>query len=64
MFVWLWSKINIIHTAFTAVPRCIRMDRGTENTLIEDIQASFRACHTDDMAKSSVLYGSSNHNQV
>ncbi|XP_067931711.1 uncharacterized protein [Watersipora subatra] len=45
------------------VLRCIRMDRGTENTLIEDIQATIRECHTDDMARNSVLYGSSTHNQ-
>lgn len=48
----------------TGVPRCVRMDRGTENTLIEDIQQSFRSQHTDDMAAHSVLYGSSTHNQV
>ena len=49
----------------TGVPRCIRMDRGTENRLIEDIQISFRADHTDSMAgEKSVLYGSSVHNQV
>ncbi|XP_046585128.1 uncharacterized protein LOC124292120 [Haliotis rubra] len=46
------------------VPRCIRMDRGTENVFIEDIQKAMRWSHTDDMAgENSVLYGSSHRNQ-
>ena len=49
----------------TAVPRRIRMDRGTENIMIEDVQVAFRTGHTDDMAgEKSVIYGSSTHNQV
>ena len=47
------------------VPRCVRMDCGTENTLIEDIQKAFRWEHTDDMAgENSVIKGSSHANQV
>ena len=47
------------------VPRCIRMDRGTENGTIEDIQASLRWDHADDIAGSrSMLYGCSHRNQV
>lgn len=41
------------------------MDRGTENTLIADIQIAFREEHTDDKAgEKSVLYGASTYNQV
>ncbi|XP_060573061.1 uncharacterized protein LOC132730984 isoform X2 [Ruditapes philippinarum] len=46
------------------VPRCLRMDCGTENTLTEDIQKAFRHNHTDSMAGSkSVIKGSSHSNQ-
>jgi hypothetical protein len=49
----------------TGAPRCVRMDRGTENILIEDIQKAIRWEHFDDMAGAeSVLYGSSHRNQV
>lgn len=47
------------------VPRCIRVDAGTENVLLEDIQKSFRWDHADDMAaEKSFLIGSSQSNQV
>ena len=47
------------------VPRCVRMDDGTENVLIEDIEKAFRWEHIDDMAADkSVLRGSSHSNQV
>ncbi|XP_053407737.1 uncharacterized protein LOC123556376 isoform X2 [Mercenaria mercenaria] len=46
------------------VPRCVRMDGGTENILVEDIQKAFRWEHTDDMAaEKSVIIGSSHSNQ-
>ena len=49
----------------SAVPRCVRMDRGTENVVIEDIQVAFRLDHTDSMAgEKSVIYGASTYNQV
>lgn len=45
-------------------PRCVRMDCGTENTLVEDMQKAFRWDHTDDMAgEKSVIKGSSHSNQ-
>jgi hypothetical protein len=46
------------------VPRCIRVDAGTENVLIANIQKGFRLEHTDDMATTSVIIGRSCHNQV
>ncbi|XP_021363765.1 uncharacterized protein LOC110457004 [Mizuhopecten yessoensis] len=46
------------------VPRCIRMDCGTENVLVEDIQKAFRWDNDDDMAgEKSVIRGSSHSNQ-
>ncbi|XP_071083889.1 uncharacterized protein [Haliotis cracherodii] len=55
--------LNFIET-LQGVPRCIRMDAGTENGVIEDMQKSFRWHHTDEMAgESSVIIGSSNSNQ-
>ncbi|XP_069109308.1 uncharacterized protein [Argopecten irradians] len=46
------------------VPRCVRMDAGTENVVIEDIQKSFRWEDADDMsAEKSVIIGSSYSNQ-
>lgn len=56
-----WTELHM----FTGVPRCLRMDAGTENTLTEDIQKAFRYDHNDDMAGSrSVIKGSSHSNQV
>lgn len=47
-----------------AVPRCVRMDAGTENVLVEDIQKAFRWEHHDSMSgEYSVLKGSSHSNQ-
>ena len=47
------------------MPRCVRIDTGTENTMVEDIQMAFRWDHTDDMsAENSVIKGSSHSNQV
>ncbi len=46
------------------VPHIIRTDRGTENTLIEDIQIAFRYYHEDDRAGfKSFLKGKSTSNQ-
>lgn len=39
------------------------MDRGTENVGIADTQVLLRLSHNDDLARSSVMFGSSNHNQ-
>jgi hypothetical protein len=47
----------------TGVPRCIQMDRGTENYLIEDIQLAFHMDITEDFCR-SVVKSSSHHNQV
>ena len=49
----------------TGVPRCVRIDAGTENILVEDIQMAFRWDNADDMsAPNSVIKGSSHSNQV
>lgn len=54
-----------MYIQLSAVPRCIRMDAGTENVLIEDIEMAFRWEDVDDMAADkSVLRGSSHSNQV
>uniref|UniRef100_K1Q1M5 Integrase core domain-containing protein n=1 Tax=Magallana gigas TaxID=29159 RepID=K1Q1M5_MAGGI len=48
----------------TSAPRCVRLDAGTENIYIEDIQKSFRWYHDDDMCgKKSVIIGRSMSNQ-
>jgi len=48
-----------------AVPRCIRMDGGTENGYIENIQKSLRWNDNDAMSgEKSVIIGSSHTNQV
>ncbi|XP_053406569.1 uncharacterized protein LOC123562335 [Mercenaria mercenaria] len=74
----LWLKVahsnnnpNIIAAYFLefvkeirGVPRCIRMDAGTENVVVEDMQKAFRWYHGDDMAgERSVIVGSSHTNQ-
>ncbi len=47
-----------------AVPHIIRTDRGTENTLIEDIQIAFRYHDNDDHSDfKSFMYGKSTSNQ-
>lgn len=49
----------------TGAPRCVRIDAGTENVYIEDIQKSFRWYHNDDMCgEKSVIKGRSMCNQV
>ncbi|XP_063411474.1 uncharacterized protein LOC134694398 [Mytilus trossulus] len=46
------------------VPRCVRTDRGTENSEIAKWQMAFRWNHQDDMAgEHSFLMGSSPANQ-
>ncbi|XP_033728940.1 uncharacterized protein LOC117318048 [Pecten maximus] len=75
----LWLKIantnnnpKIIGTFFLeylneikGVPRCVRMDGGTENILVEDMQKSFRWEHEDEMAaENSVIKAPSHSNQV
>lgn len=45
------------------IPRVVRMDRGTENFLLADLQSLFRSEHTDDLKHIASLFGSSNHNQ-
>nr|XP_022321063.1 uncharacterized protein LOC111123185 [Crassostrea virginica] len=48
-----------------SAPRCVRIDAGTENVYIEDIQKSFRWYHNDDMCgEKSVIKGRSMCNQV
>lgn len=49
-------KVNV-------VPLVVRMDRGTENVGIADIQTLFRSNDNDDLSRCSVMFGSSNHNQ-
>nr|XP_022338659.1 uncharacterized protein LOC111134127 [Crassostrea virginica] len=47
-----------------SAPRCVRIDAGTENVYIEDIQKSFRWYHNDDMCgEKSVIKGRSMCNQ-
>ncbi|KAL5021622.1 hypothetical protein ScPMuIL_000777 [Solemya velum] len=51
-------------TEIGGVPRCVRIDDGTENTEIENIQMAFRWHDADDMsAEKSVIRGSSHLNQ-
>ncbi|WAR14378.1 hypothetical protein MAR_004483 [Mya arenaria] len=74
----LWLKVansnnnpNIIAAYFLefvkeigGVLRCIRMDAGTENVVVEDMQKAFRWYHGDNMAgERSVIVGSSHTNQ-
>ncbi|KAJ8307295.1 hypothetical protein KUTeg_009205, partial [Tegillarca granosa] len=48
----------------SGVPRCIRMDRGTENGYLEDMQKTFRWDQSDTMSgEKSVIIGSSHTNQ-
>lgn len=45
-------------------PAKIRADKGTENTVIEQLQIFFRRNHNDiNAGEKSFVYGSSNHNQ-
>ena len=49
----------------SGVPRCIRMDTGTENGTVANMQKAFRWFHEDTMSKEkSVIIGSSHTNQV
>ena len=46
------------------LPNCIRADRGTENTLVMDLQQALRSFHNDDYCgEKSFLLGKSTHNQ-
>lgn len=45
------------------VPTTVRMDRGTENFYLADLQSLFRSAHNDSRKSIAVLFGSSNHNQ-
>lgn len=45
------------------LPRVVRLDRGTENVQIADCQRLLRVDHTDSLAVSPVMFGSSVHNQ-
>ena len=45
------------------VPRVVRIDKGTENIHISDVQTLLRMHHDDDHVNSCVMVGSSNHNQ-
>lgn len=55
----------MISFSIKGVPRCVRMDNGTENIVVEDLQMAFRWNDTDDMsANKSVIRGSSHSNQV
>ncbi|KAJ8303805.1 hypothetical protein KUTeg_018728 [Tegillarca granosa] len=50
---------------YLGVPRCIRMDRGTENGYLEDMQNAFRWDHSDTMSgEKSVIIGSFHTNHV
>lgn len=48
---------------FNLVPRVVRMDRGTENVHIANVQRLLRSEHSDSLAPSAVMFGSSTHNQ-
>lgn len=63
------ALLNIEHlhviSFFSGVPRCLRMDAGTENVDVIDMQKSFRWYHGDSYAgENSVIVGSSHSNQV
>lgn len=58
----LWLFLLLVKLG---VPRLVRADQGTENTLVEDVQVALRWQHEDDMAGTkSFLYGKSTSNQV
>ena len=73
----LWLEVdktnknpNLICTYFLdtvehlgVTPRIVRMDRGTENVGIADVQMLLRSSHDDDLVGCSVMFGSSTHNQ-
>lgn len=47
------------------VPRVVRMDRGSENVTITDMQRAFRSAHNDANAgEGSVILGKLTSNQV
>ena len=50
-------------THYTGVPRCIQMDRGTENVLVEDIQVAFHSVYGNPDGH-CVIKSASPHNQV
>lgn len=45
------------------VPKIVRLDRGTENFHLADLQCLLRYDHTDSCRHIASLFGSSNHNQ-
>lgn len=45
------------------LPSVVRMDRGTENVHIANVQRMLRAEHQDSLSNVCVMFGSSNHNQ-
>ena len=45
-------------------PRVIRMDAGTENVLIANMQRAIRSCNNDAFADRCVIIGPSTANQV
>ena len=64
------NKMFIVFITFSlafigvGVPRCIQMDRGTENTTIADFQTAFRDVYADRQGTPCVIYSASPHNQV
>nr|XP_022287723.1 uncharacterized protein LOC111100295 [Crassostrea virginica] len=44
-------------------PRKLRLDRGTENSYIAQMQIFLRTNHEDDESNACAIFGSSNHNQ-
>ena len=49
---------------YSRIPRLVRADRGTENSILRDLQMTLRYNHTDDMAGLwSFQYGRSTANQ-
>ena len=50
---------------FTGCPCILRMDRGTENVRVAEVQVALRMNHTDERAGvRSIIYGSSPTNSV
>ena len=62
----VYRNVYIVRRYFDiGVPRTVRIDQGTENTLLSDIQKSFRFENDDSMSgDKSVLIGRSTANQV
>lgn len=48
---------------FNPVPRVVRLDRGTENVHIANVQRLLHSGHSDGLVPADVMFGASTHNQ-